>query len=356
MRPGQFPTYVVGGKQGWAYGAGHLWPMGNVLPEPYHPIYHDPIVVQRHDLLRFMQQELKVLATFATIESDLSLDLFTVDPATPSFRLDVHGSPASLSATLYAVYGDIELVCDRSDAREHFAIPDPDDLMRYTGRNRPAEHKALATLGSSGFRGEAGDTLTSIVGERQVLAFLGNTLPALRRLGWKIDLVGRVQPYFEGMDYVTPVIHVEDDDEAPWFDVGFGFEDITGASISLSDIQRAINKGESFLVALADRQERRLGKLPPEKIGYGAHFFGRIRPRLCGRPTAAGDTHGAHRGGHEQGQDHDRDQQFDECEAAASFVGMIFHEPRFSCSSLTVLRSMLRSLSPFGQVTVTVTW
>jgi superfamily II DNA or RNA helicase len=247
MRPGQFPTYVVGGKQGWAYGAGHLWPMGNVLPEPYHPVYHDPIVVQRHDLLRFMQQELKVLATFATIESDLSLDLFTVDPATPSFRLDVHGSPASLSATLYAVYGDIELVCDRSDAREHFAIPDPDDLMRYTGRNRPSEHKALAILGSSGFRGEAGDTLTSIVGERQVLTFLGNTLPALRRLGWKIDLVGRVQPYFEEMDYVTPVIHVEDDDDAPWFDVGFDFEDITGASISLSEIQRAINKGESFL-------------------------------------------------------------------------------------------------------------
>jgi SNF2 family DNA or RNA helicase len=49
------------------------------------------------------------------------------------------------------------------------------------------------------------------------------------------------------MEYVTPIIHVEDDDEAPWFDVGFTFEDITGASISLSEIQRAINKGESYI-------------------------------------------------------------------------------------------------------------
>ena len=58
-------------------------------------------------------------------------------------------------------------------------------------------------------------------------------------------------------------------------------------------------------------------------------------------------------------QDHDRDQQFDEREAAAaivcSSVSATIHEPLSSCSSLTVLRSMLRSLSPFGQVTVTVT-
>jgi len=247
LPPGDEPFYIVAGKTGWAYGADHFWPLANLLPEPYHEIYTSPIVVPRKDVLRFMQGEMPLLSKHARIESDISLDLFTVDPATPTFRLEVHGSPASLSATLHARYNGLEMVANRPDPKEHFAIPDPDDLMRYTARNRRAEKAALSILAEMGLRGEIGDALTSIVGSRNVLNFLGGRIPALRRRGWIIELHGRIEPQFESMSFATPVVKVDDEEGGRWFDVGFDFEDAQGASISNADIQLALRKGDAFI-------------------------------------------------------------------------------------------------------------
>lgn len=247
LPPGDEPFYIVSGKTGWAYGADHFWQLDNLLPEPYHDIYQTPIIVTRKDVLRFMQGEIHLLSKFAKIESDISLDLFTIEPATPVFRLEVHGSPASLSSVLYARYNDIELIANKPDAKEHFAIPDPDDIMRYTARNKHAEIRALDVLGVMGFIGLTGDSTTSIVGSRLVLNFLGGSIPALRRRGWIVELHGRIAPQFENMSFATPIVKVEDDSDGRWFDVGFDFEDSTGASISNADIQLALRKGDAFV-------------------------------------------------------------------------------------------------------------
>jgi len=247
MEPGDFPAYIVSGRDGWVYGAGNLWPLENVLPLPYHSIYDEPVIVGRSDVPRFLKQEIPLLSRHARIESDITPDLLTVDPATPSMRLCVQGSPASLAATLYACYGEIELVAAKSDAQEHFAVPDESDLMRYTVRNVPAERAALAWLARSGFRGESGDSLESIVGTREVLNFLGSHLPCYRRAGWTVELQGRVSPFFETLDFATPVVHVREEGEEGWFDVAFDFEDGAGSSLSAGDVQLAIRKGESYL-------------------------------------------------------------------------------------------------------------
>jgi len=242
------PVYLVSGRAGWVYGAGNLWPLANVLPEPYHGVYTAAVSIPRPDVLRFFRQEMPVLEQHARFETDLSLDLFTIEPGAPSFRLDVRGSPASLAATLYAAYDGIELVAARPDARGDFALPDPDDLLRYTVRNPAAEADALVALRETGFVGESGDDLASIVGERPVLNFLGTHLPALRRNGWRVNLAGRVASYFDDLDFVTPVVRIDEAGEG-WFDVGFDFEDAGGASVSNAQIQEAIRKGESFLRA-----------------------------------------------------------------------------------------------------------
>ena len=247
LPPGDEPFYIVSGKTGWAYGADHFWPLDNLLPEPYHEIYRNPIIVTRKDVLRFMQGEIHLLEKFAKIESDISIDLFSIEPATPTFRLEVNGSPASLSCILHACYNDVEMVANKPDAKEHFAIPDPDDIMRYTARNKLAEQKALKILAETGFIGETGDSTNSIVGSRQVLNFLGGGVPALRRRGWQIEMHGRIEPQFESMSFATPIVKVEDDNDGRWFDVGFDFEDSTGASISNADIQLALRKGDAFV-------------------------------------------------------------------------------------------------------------
>ena len=245
LKSGEFPVYIVCGKAGWVYGACNLWPLSNVLPKPYHSIYAEPVIISRNNVLRFFRQELPALAAVAPIESDISIDLFTIAPARPRFLLQVKGSPASLSATLYADYDGLRMPAARPDPRGDFSIPDPDDLLGYAIRNEDSEREALRILQPTGLSGETGNDLSSIVGERNVLNFLGACLPQLRRRGWRVELEGRVSPYMDSMGFATPVVHIDDGDS--WFDVGFDFEDCDGASISASDVQLAIRKGDSFI-------------------------------------------------------------------------------------------------------------
>jgi len=243
---GASPHYLVARRSGWACGAGNLWPLENLLPEPYHAIYREPIVVERPMVLAFLRDELPALSAHARIESDVSPDLFTIEPARPSFRLEVQGSPASLSAVLYAEYDGHIMVAGRPDPRDHFGVPDPADILRYTVRNPEMEKRALERLAAAGFSGPAGNDLPSIVGNRNVLNFLGGSLPALRRLGWKVTLAGRVEPYLEELAFASPLVRVADSGGG-WFDVALDFDDSGRGSLSQAEVRRALCKGEAFI-------------------------------------------------------------------------------------------------------------
>ena len=247
MKPGNFPAYIIAGQKGWIHSDKNLWPLNNVLPGPYRSIYEEPVIIQRPHVLRFMGQDLSLLSKHAVIESDISFDLFTIEPAQPEFKLTVEGSHAWLAAKLYTQYDDIELVACKPDAKDDFGIPDPEDLMRYTVRNPDAEKSALQKLQSSGFVGERGDDLCKINEPRHVLNFLGTHVPALRREGWKIELNEKVAKYMDSLDFVIPVVHISENSGSDWFDVGFDFEDGQGTSLSPSDVHGAIRGGDSFL-------------------------------------------------------------------------------------------------------------
>jgi superfamily II DNA or RNA helicase len=248
LKPSETPRYVIAGRHGWVFGAGHFWPLEQVLPDPVRSIYSAPVIIPRKAVPRFMQSELPVLSGFMRLETDLSPDLFTIEPAQPRFRLQVRGSPASMAATLYAEYNGFSLVAGKSDPSGQFSIPDPTDLMRYLVRHPDAEKAGLGTLAGFGFSGEKGDELTPIVGCREVLNFLGSQVPALRRLGWRVELEGRIGGFMESMDFATPVVTINyQNEQAGWFEVGFDFEDGQGQRLTPAEIQRALLKGESFI-------------------------------------------------------------------------------------------------------------
>ncbi len=243
----QAPLYVVSGKAGWVYAAGHFWPLAQLLPGPLRMVYQGPVRVPRAAVPRFLQTELPLLSQHLTVVSDVTLDLFTIEPGTPKFRLAVKGSPASLAVILYAEYGEVSLVAAKQDAAGHFSHPDPDDLLRFHVRHPVAEAHALARLAGIGLKGPTGDQLAPLVGCREVLNFLGRDMPALRRAGWKIDLEGKISGLLETTDFVTPVVHVNDTAGSNWFDVSFDFDDGQGGSLSPAEVQRALLKGESYL-------------------------------------------------------------------------------------------------------------
>lgn len=247
-KPSEIPFYIVTGRHGWVFAARHFWPLEKVLPEPYHSIYVEPVIIPRHSVPRFMRTEWPALSSLMPGQSDLSLDLFTIEPAEPRFRMSLRGSPASLAATVYAEYNGFRLIAGKKDPSGYFAIPDPADLMRYTERNMPAEQAALSSLAPFGLQGETGDSLGPVVGCREVLNFQGSHIPALRRSGWRVELEGRISEVMDGMDFATPVVHIQSqENQGGWFEVGFDFEDGSGNRLSPADIQRAILKGESFL-------------------------------------------------------------------------------------------------------------
>jgi len=241
------PLYIAGGRIGWVFLQGEFRQLEQLLPGPMREIYKTPIRISRAAIPAFMNNELPNLENNIHVETRISSDLFTLELAEPHFRLVISGSRASLSAKLYAEYGDVILRAGREEQAGHFSIPDSNDLFAYRVRNMDAEKKALEKLEPTGFRGHRGDLLTPIIGSREVLNMLGSGVPKLRRLGWRVELEGRVAPFMDEAESITPVIHIHEASSSGFFEVGYNYENTSGESLSASEIQRAINMGEAFV-------------------------------------------------------------------------------------------------------------
>jgi len=124
-----------------------IQPLAVNLPGPLQALYSGDILVERAAVPRFLNTELPVLQRLLPVDTELSAELLTLRPSRPSFRLALRGSPASLAATLFAVYPTepepTELVVKKPDSAEHFAIPESDDMLAFRVRNPDAEAAAL---------------------------------------------------------------------------------------------------------------------------------------------------------------------------------------------------------------------
>ncbi len=239
--------YIVAADSGWVFCEGQFWPLSTILPRKYQDVYQGDVRIPRESVPAFIMTELPQIEKLLQVRTEITPDLFQMKPAKVYFRLVVKGSPASLAATLYARYTDqIELVAGRADMRGNFAIPDPKDLLRYRIRNMGYEKAGVEKLAVAGFVGRAGDTLRNIVGPREVLNFLGTGVPKLRRMGYEVELAGRVKPFAEKADYVKPIVRVNEAESGSYFDVNYEYAVGTN-SISERDIQRALSKGDSFI-------------------------------------------------------------------------------------------------------------
>lgn len=242
---GPRPVFLVSGRRGYVFAAGRFWPLKSVLPGPYQSLYRKEERIPRESVIAFLDGELGELRRAMPVETDPPPDLFVREPGRPVFHLEVRGSRASLRATLRAAYGGKTAPAGIVTAADNFALPDPDDILRYTVRNLPAERAALELLrASAGFRPELNACV--LTGTREVLNFLGSGYPALARRGWKVSFAGGIAAWAESLRSVTPVVQVA---RRPggWFDVGFTFDDPVSGAVPPAEVQRAINRGDSFL-------------------------------------------------------------------------------------------------------------
>lgn len=241
---GDAPLHLVHRREGWAGTPADLWRLSSLLPEPFHAVYAGPVRVPRLAVPQFLRSEWPALSARCASEARVTATMLDIRPAMPSFHLHARGSMASLAATLFAVYDGTQLVAGKSDPAGSFAIPDPDDVLRYHVRNPAAETAALERLARSGLAGETGDRLSPLIGERAVLNFLAREMPALRRRGWKVSIEGRAGAALEEAVWATPVVRIQPNRGGEWFEVEVRFEDTRGRVIGASDVRRALLKGE----------------------------------------------------------------------------------------------------------------
>ena len=240
------PTFLLGENEGWIILNNNLFFIDYILPNQLRAIYKKTLRISRVNVPSFIISELVKIEKDITIESDITPDLFYMKPAKPSFRLLIKGSPASLSAKLFANYDDYELVAGRADRKGNFAIPDANDLLKYRIRNMIAEKNAVEKLQTVGFIGRAGDTLKNIEGVSEVLNFLGSGVPKIQRLGWIVELEGRVKPFVEKTEVITPRVNISENSDGSYFDINYEYIS-ENASIKESDIKKALELGNSFI-------------------------------------------------------------------------------------------------------------
>ena len=243
------PLYVVGGTRGFVFSDGAFRPLEKVLPEALHEIYAHPVPVERPAVPRFLREDLPLLRHVLDVETEVEPEIFDITPETPRFRLVIRGSSASLAMELFALYGDVSLPCGAVSPAGHFAHPDETDILRYTVRNPEAEKRALWALDAHGVGGPNGAALTTVSGERNVLNFIGASVPALHRRGWEIGYAGRIKMTAEQSLSVVPVVRI-DGAAGSWFDVSVFYKVYLprGRSITIppSEVQRALLKGDAY--------------------------------------------------------------------------------------------------------------
>ena len=250
-------SIVASGRQGWVAFGNDVWPIQKTLPPVYQHIYDAPAIIPRKDLVRFLKHDVPAFQDLCALTEEISLDLFEMAPATPTFSVRFRGSQASLVATLHAQYADgaYDLVACADSTTGDFALPDPDNLFRYRTRNLDAEHEALQRLNRIGFAGINGGALFPVSGVREVLNVLGGRVPEMKRLGWKVDYEGSIRDFAAAAQTAAASVRIDAfsrETSRPgagldWFEVGFEISTPDGTRLSPAEVQRAIQMGESFV-------------------------------------------------------------------------------------------------------------
>ena len=246
--------FVVIGPRGYVEAGGRWFPIKKVFPPPFQSLYEKDEIIERKNVPAFIRQTLPVLRRVCEVSMEPGDDLFRFVPDRPKFRAEVIGSPASLTVKLYAVYGDMECEATAAMPPDSVCRPDPSELLLYHMRNLDDERAAVAILKEMGFEDlsldspgkAAGPEPLQIVGSTEVLNFIGAGYPRLVREGWKVKLSDRLNAYMDSLDSIVPVAEIEDNPDGS-FDVGYRFEIIGGRKVSHSELQTALNMGNSFI-------------------------------------------------------------------------------------------------------------
>ena len=168
-------------------------------------------------------------------------------PLSPTFSVFVSGSRASLSVEVDAHYEKIEFPAASPQSKNVVWLVDKEDPLVRRTRSIEAERRALDYIESLGFRPSYvnGDVKFFITDPKKVLNFLGKDVPALRRIGWKVDFSERLMKVVDEMPYIVPVVKIKDAGNGDFL-VRYDFE-IGKSLVAPAEVQAAIARNEAYI-------------------------------------------------------------------------------------------------------------
>jgi superfamily II DNA or RNA helicase len=235
---GQIPGCVIAGAKPWIFTGTKLQPFG--LPAGLADLAHRAVRIPRARVPGFLNLEWPKLAAQGGLEADFALEDFELEPAAPTFKLDLAGGLAGLQAKLECFYGSLSAV---SLPPETPWLPDPQSPTRYALRNFAAEQEAVARLIRGGFLGPDAQGFYHLKGQNQVLNFFARDFPRLEK-EWKVTLEERLVRTTEKLERVQPRFQITSSGEQ-WFDLQVSYDTPGGEPLSQAEIQRLLLSGQS---------------------------------------------------------------------------------------------------------------
>jgi SNF2 family DNA or RNA helicase len=233
---------IISGATAWIFQTDTFQPLG--LPKAYLDSLRAPIRLPRNLIPQFLSRDWNALQNNCEVESNFSLEDFSLAPQSPNFLLNLAGGLAQLHAQLQCVYGNRIMTVGVTSKDETLWLPDPQDTKRYSTRDLATEQNALGRLLKSGFSTPDAQGRMQLMGQNQVLNFFAREYPRLQK-EWKVTLEERLQfSTQKNLEWVEPKFEVTSSG-VQWFDLNVSFSSNGGERFSPTEIQRLVLSGQS---------------------------------------------------------------------------------------------------------------
>ncbi|MBU6401203.1 MAG: DEAD/DEAH box helicase, partial [Verrucomicrobia bacterium] len=235
---------IILGATTWAVEETRLRPLA--LPEALRELLRGPLRLGRARVPEFLAVEWPAWCAVGEVTANFSLEDFTLEPASPQFRLELAGGLTELRARLACAYGAQDLAPAPGGSAGTLWLPDPANATRYFRRDLEAERSAVARLLRAGFNGPDARGDYSLSGQNSVLNFFAREFPRLRR-EWEVGLEERLERNTaQSLERIEPRVQVTSSG-IQWFDFNVTFAAPSGQALGPADLQRLLNSGQSYL-------------------------------------------------------------------------------------------------------------
>ncbi len=235
------PAGVIRGATTWIFSGQKLQPLG--VPPGLGELLDRPLRIPRSRVPQFLNLQWPQLAASCDVHADFTPEDFSLETATPRFKLHLAGSLTALQARLECFYNNTSVAPGVAAENDALWLPDPASPTRYGTRNFEAERAAVARLLNSGFAGPDAKNFLHLKGQNAVLAFFAREYPALQKQ-WNVTLEERLETV-TARDFarIEPRFQITPSGEQ-WFDLSVSYSG-GGETIPAADIQRLLRAGQS---------------------------------------------------------------------------------------------------------------